>query len=58
VLQEVALRERVAVEVVDRDDLVSVHELTRERRADESRPAGDQDALAFERHAATLPPLP
>ena len=40
-------RERVAVEVVDRDHLVLVDESSREGRADEPGPAGDRDALAL-----------
>ena len=43
--------ERVAVEVVDGDDLVVVDEPPRERRADESRAAGDDDALSAQSHA-------
>ena len=40
---ELGARERVAVEVVDRDDLVRVDEAGRERRADEPGAAGDQE---------------
>ena len=43
--------ERVAVEVVDGDDLVVVDEPPRERRPDESRAAGDDDALSAQSHA-------
>ena len=45
-------RERVAVEVVGRDDLVLVDEPPRERRADEAGAAGDEDPLAL-KHAAS-----
>ena len=45
--------ERVAVEVVGRDDLVLVDEPAGERRADEAGAAGDEDPLARE-HAASL----
>ena len=38
--------ERVAVEVVERDDLVVVDEPARERRGDEARAARDEDPLA------------
>ena len=50
----VGARERVAVEVVEGDDLVVVDEPPRERRADEAGAAGDQDPLAAQRHAASL----
>ena len=40
---EIRAAERVAVEVVDRDDLVLVDEPARERRADEAGAAGDDD---------------
>ena len=43
--------ERVAVEVVDGDDLVVVDEPPRERRADESGAARDDDALSAQSHA-------
>ena len=43
--------ERVAVEVVDRDDLVLVDEAPCERRADEACAAGHDDALARQSHA-------
>ena len=46
--------ERVAVEVVERDDLVLVDEPPRERRADEACAAGHDDALARQSHAASL----
>jgi hypothetical protein len=42
--------ERVAVQVVEGDDLVVVDEPPRERGADEARAAGDQDPLTGERH--------
>ena len=44
-------RERVAVEVVERDDVVVVDEPAGERRPDEAGAAGDEDALAAQRHA-------
>ena len=43
--------ERVAVQVVDRDDLVLVDEAPRERRADEARAARHDDALSRQSHA-------
>ena len=43
--------ERVAVQVVDRDDLVLVDEAPRERRADEARAARDDDPLTRQSHA-------
>ena len=43
--------ERVAVQVVGRDHVVRVDELAGERRRDEAGAAGDEDALALERHA-------
>ena len=46
--------ERVAVEVVDGDDLVLVDEPARERRPDESGAARDDDALSRQSHAASL----
>src|SRR3970040_1482637 len=45
---------RVPVEVVERDDLVLVHEPPRKRRADEARPTRDDDPLAAQGHAASL----
>ena len=57
VVAEVGARERVAVEVVERDDLVVVDEPARERRADEAGAAGDQDLLAAQSHAASLAAL-
>ena len=48
--------ERVAVEVVERDDLVAVDELARERRADEAGAAGDEDPLALEQPRAECSP--
>jgi hypothetical protein len=53
-LCELGRRERIAVEVVERDDLVLVHEALRERRADEARAARDQDAFAAQGHATSL----
>ena len=46
VVGELGARQRVAVEVVDRDHLVLVDEPARERRADEAGAARDQDALS------------
>ena len=54
VLGEVGSGEGVAVQVVDRDDLVRVDEPARKRRADEPRAAGDQDPLARKSHAPSL----
>ena len=48
--------QRVAVEVVERDDLVVVDEPARERRADEAGAAGDEDPFPLQRHAPSLPP--
>jgi hypothetical protein len=48
VLGEVGAAERVAVEVVDGDDLVRVDEPPRQRRPDEAGPAGDEDPFAGE----------
>ena len=50
VVGEVRAAERVAVEVVNGDDLVVVDEAARERGADEARAAGDQELLAAQRH--------
>ena len=55
VLAEVGARERVAVQVVERDHLVRVDEPAGERRPDEAGSAGDQDLLAAQRHAASVP---
>ena len=57
VLAEVRARERVAVQVVERDHLVRVDEPAGERRPDEAGAAGDQDPLAAQRHAASLAAL-
>ena len=46
-------RDRVTVQVVDRDDLVHVDELARERGRDEAGAAGDQDSFPFE-HPSSL----
>ena len=51
VLDERGAAERVAVEVVHRDDLVVVDEPARQRRADESRAARDDDTLSAQSHA-------
>ena len=48
--------QRVAVQIVDCDDLVLVDEPARERRADEAGAAGHDDALAGQSHAASLRP--
>ena len=53
----VGARERVAVEVVDRDDLVVVDELARERRRDEAGAAGDEDPLALEHAPSVTTPI-
>ena len=47
---EIGRRERVAVEVVERDDLVVVDERAGERRRDEARAARDEDALPLQSH--------
>ena len=54
VLVEAVPDQRVAVQVVDGDHVVGVDQLARERRRDEAGAAGDEDPLAFERHAASL----
>ena len=54
VLGEARPAERVAVQVVDGDDLVRVDQPARERRADEPCAAGDDDPLAAQGHAASL----
>src|SRR5205085_5336666 len=51
VLGELGARERVAVEVVEGDDLVLVDEAAREGGRDEAGPAGDEDPFPLERHA-------
>ena len=48
--------ERVAVQIVERDDLVLVDEPARERRADEPRAARHDDPLSRQSHAASLRP--
>ena len=48
VVGEVEPAQRVAVEVVERDDRVAIDELARERRADEAGAAGDEDPLSLE----------
>ena len=58
VLAEVGAGERVAMEVVERDHLVVVDELPRERRPDEAGAAGDQDPLAAQSHAASVAAYP
>ena len=52
---ELGAGEGVAVEVVDRDDLVLVDELPREGGGDEAGPAGDEDPLALSATASSLP---
>jgi len=47
---ELGARERVAMEVVEGDDLVVVDEQARERRPDEPGAAGDEDALSAQGH--------
>src|SRR5205823_1588100 len=54
VLCEVGPRDRVPVQVVERDDLVVVDEPPRERRRDEPGAARHEDALAAQGHAASL----
>ena len=51
VLGESGATERVAVQVVDGDDLVGLDEPLRERRADEPGAAGDDYALPGQSHA-------
>ena len=46
--REIGARQRIAVEVVHRDDLVVVDQTPGEGRPDEPRPAGDHDPLAGE----------
>ena len=58
VLRERRPAQRVAVEVVQGDDLVLVDEAASERRADEPRAAGDDDPLSAQRHAASLVAAP
>ena len=53
-LAEVEPGQRIAMQVVERDDLVLVDEPPRERRPDEPGAAGDDDSLAAQRHAASL----
>ena len=48
VLMQVSAGQRIAVQVVDRDDLVVLDEPPRERRRDEARAAGDHDSLPLE----------
>ena len=50
-LGEIRAGERVAVQVVERDDLVRIDQPAGERRSDEARPAGDQHAFAVQGHA-------
>src|SRR4029453_11755609 len=57
-LRELGAAERVAVQVVERDDLVLVDEAPSERRADEAGAAGDQDPLAAQSHAPKRTGLP
>ena len=49
-LGEVRPRQRVAVQVVERDDLVRIDQAPPERRRDEARAARDEDPLALQRH--------
>ena len=48
VLGEIRSRERVPMEVVERDDLVPIDERARERGRDEPGPARDEDALSLQ----------
>ena len=50
VLGEIGAGQRVAVQVVEHDDLVLGHEPPRERGADEARAAGHQDLLPAQSH--------
>ena len=52
---EVGRRQSVPMEVVEGDHLVVGDELPRERRPDEAGAAGDQDPLAAQSHAASVP---
>src|SRR5881392_631781 len=45
-----SIEPRVAVQVVEQHDLVGLDQASRERRADEPRPAGQEDALPGKRH--------
>ena len=47
VVGELGARERVPVQVVDRDDLVLLDEPARERRRDEARASGDEDRASL-----------
>ena len=51
VLREARAAERVAMEVVNGDDLVLVDEAARKSRADEASPSGDDDPLPAQWHA-------
>ena len=53
-LDELGSRQRIAVKIVERDDLVVVDQPPRERRPDEAGAAGDEDAFASQSHAASL----
>ena len=50
-LRESRPGERVAVQVVERDDLVVVDQPARERRADEACSTGHEDPFPLQRHA-------
>ena len=50
VLRQLAPGHRIAVQIVERDHLVVLDEASRQRRADEARPAGQEDALSGQRH--------
>ena len=54
VLLELGARQRVAVKVVERDDLVLVDESPSQRRADEAGAARDQHALPLQWHAGIV----
>ena len=54
VVGELGAGQRVAVEVVDRDDLVVVDEPAGERRRDEAGAAGEQDAFSAQGHGGEL----
>ncbi len=50
VVDEIGARQGVAMEVVHRHHLVTLHQPAGQGGADEARPAGDDDALALESH--------
>jgi len=56
VLRQVGPGQRVAVQVVEHHDLVLGHQPTRERGADEARPAGHEDFLPCQSHDGPVYP--